>query len=225
MLLKLIQNLCQYINPNTCLACKLIIEPSLHYLCLSCQYQLLSYEESPWSDKRMSHYNLEVSDVFVLYRYSQNSPIQQLIKSLKYSRQEQVAKYLFLHANRRLTLPQTIDLICCVPIHKKKRKKRGYNQLSLFCKLLAKQLQRPFAEDLFIKNKERKSQSELNRSSREKNESFEISINNHYLDHHKNLLIVDDLITTGATMRNMLASIPKHNSIKISILCLASSVD
>ena len=225
MLLKLLQNLCQYINPNTCLACKLIIEPSLRYLCLSCQYQLLAYDESPWSSQRMLYYNLEVSAVFILYRYTQNSPIQQLIKSLKYSRQEQVAKYLFLHANRRLTLPQTIDLICCVPIHKNKQKKRGYNQLSLFCKLLAKHLKTPFVEDLLVKDKEHKSQSELNRSSREENIDFDISINNDYLGHHKHLLIVDDLITTGATMRNILKVVPKNNSIKISILCMASSVD
>lgn len=93
------------------------------------------------------------------------------------------------------------DYISCVPLHKNKFRQRGYNQSELLAKSLSKKLNSQFVP-ILIKNKNNLSQHDLSFAEREKNIKGVYSINNCVsIDKSKNLLLCDDIITTGNTLK------------------------
>jgi ComF family protein len=97
-----------------------------------------------------------------------------------------------------------IDLICAVPLYKKRLKKRKYNQALLLAKSIAKKYQIKLIPDLLIRIKGGKYQIGLNKTARINNVKNAFKINDKYLSKikNKNILIIDDVVTTGATIDN-----------------------
>ncbi len=93
------------------------------------------------------------------------------------------------------------DAVVCIPIHKNKLSERGYNQSALIAKKIAEYFEVPFYEDLLIKIKETKTQSELKYAERSKNVKGAFGVNNPERINSCTVLLVDDIFTTGFTMR------------------------
>ncbi len=93
------------------------------------------------------------------------------------------------------------DAVICMPIHKNKLSERGYNQSALIAKKIAEYFDVPFYEDLLIKIKETKTQSELKYAERSKNVKGAFSVNKPERINLRTVLLVDDIFTTGFTMR------------------------
>lgn len=146
-----------------------------------------------------------------------------VIQNLKYNHAKYLAEPLAYFLFEKLkNLNWEIDLISFVPIHAKKLKQRGYNQAELLAKELSK-LTNIECKNLFEKIKETPTQTKLTRQQRKKNieNSFKLT-NKDVAD--KNILIVDDVFTTGATA-NELAKLLKNAKAKyVYILTLAHSV-
>ncbi len=103
-----------------------------------------------------------------------------------------------LIAEKVKELPQ-IDSIVYVPMTEKAVRARGYNQAELIAQSLAKQLNLPVIKNAVIKQKDSKEQKQLNRREREKNLKGCFKIENRTEIKNKNILLVDDVLTTGAT--------------------------
>jgi ComF family protein len=97
---------------------------------------------------------------------------------------------------------ETWDLVTCVPMHVNKIKQRGFNQASLIGKRLSKALGIHFTHDLIIKRNDNVSQSGLDKNQRKVNVKGIFCVNQIYSTHisGKTIIIVDDVITTGATV-------------------------
>lgn len=93
-------------------------------------------------------------------------------------------------------------IVCCVPIHKKKLKNRGFNQSEEIAKHLCEEFNLIFVKDLIIKTKNTLPQAELSKEKRQKNiiNTFEINPLLKDIIKDKNILLVDDVFTTGSTM-------------------------
>jgi ComF family protein len=211
-----------FIFPDFCQHCQKLGP----MLCDSC-YQLVEFF---WQEDFSTFFakNFEQSyfdQVRVMARFKQ--PLSSLIKALKYQHHSRAAKFLaqmlFFHVNVDY---QKIDCISFVPIHFQKVKKRGYNQGQLIAQELALWSQKPCL-DLLIKNKNSQSQASI--SDKEKRlkrlaDSFNISALYKNALSNKNILLIDDVITTGATI-NSVSLVLKNNGAKsITTLALASKM-
>lgn len=106
------------------------------------------------------------------------------------------------HMHRLRLLCRDADAILPVPIHRKKHKKRGYNQAELLAKELSCLLHLPYYSDILIRTKDTPPQKNLHPKERFRNLRHAFAINprqRETLAHHTNILLVDDIYTTGAT--------------------------
>ena len=128
--------------------------------------------------------------------------IQRVIHSFKYHDKTGAAK-IFAHLMLNLYKQELedADIITAVPMHKLKRLMRMYNQSELIAKHLAKLLQKECRFDLLKKCRMTKSQTGLSRKMREKNLSGSIKINNARGISGKKIVLIDDVLTTGSTIR------------------------
>ena len=118
---------------------------------------------------------------------------------------------------------QKYDIIIPVPIHNKRRKERGYNQSALIAKEFCKNINELEYEDILIKKKNTIAQSTLNKEERLKNaiDMYKIKENKQDIIYNKNVLIFDDIYTTGATANECAKAIREANPSKVGILTIA----
>lgn len=118
---------------------------------------------------------------------------------------------------------EQVDLIVSVPMHKDKRRSRGYNQSELIAKYAAKQLGIPFNGDVLIKISESKSQSTLSRSDRLLNVNGLFKTFDDEVVNKKNILIVDDIITTGSTLNQCCKALKKAGARSVVAAVVATT--
>ena len=100
---------------------------------------------------------------------------------------------------RPFALSEPFDIITCVPMTKAAKKERGYNQTALLATAISHRLNIPFAKTLFIKKKETPKQSTLSYSERWQNVSRAFALSREIALNSKRVLVIDDVLTTGAT--------------------------
>ena len=108
-----------------------------------------------------------------------------------------------------------------MPLHKRKLRERGYNQVTNFGLALSKNLNIPYNPNLLVRNIYSKTQSKktlLNRSDGI-DTIFDVAFTNK--DHNKHFLLIDDVITTGSTLEACSHALLKIPGAKISIVCMA----
>lgn len=125
-----------------------------------------------------------------------------------------------------IDLLKNYDTIIPVPISKKRYKQRGYNQSSLIAKKLAKELLKEnfkikYNDDCLFKTKNVIEQSKLNKDNREKNIKGAYEIFHINQLKNKKILLVDDIYTTGSTLRECSKILKKSNPKKIGVLTIA----
>ncbi len=126
-----------------------------------------------------------------------------LIHQLKYKNREEIGVLLgdwYGQLLKEENILTDIDYIIPVPLHKNKLKKRGYNQVTLFGKQLAHHLNTTFLDNCLIKTKDNKTQTKKGRLNRWLSTKEVFTITNQEIIKNKTILLVDDIITTGATM-------------------------
>jgi ComF family protein len=157
--------------------------------------------------------------------YDENSKI--LITNFKYFDQLDLAKYfsqiMFIKAKE--ILPE-IDFIIPIPLHKLRLIKRKYNQAAFLAKNIANLSEKNAILDLLIRTKNNPPQAQLSQKDRRKNVAGIFKINEKYLPKikGKNILIVDDVITTGSTVSACAKILKKNGANKIFVLTLAKAI-
>ncbi|MCD6131156.1 MAG: ComF family protein [Candidatus Hydrothermae bacterium] len=144
--------------------------------------------------------------------------IRDLIEKFKYQRQRAVVKFFKNYIVN--LLDENYDFIIPVPLHPLKEKERGFNQSLLIAELIKEELQVPIVTEGIIRTKYTKTQTKLSRKEREENvkNAFNIKSVKRFIG--KKLLIVDDVYTTGSTVRSLAKCFPKEVS-RIDVLTLA----
>lgn len=157
-----------------------------------------------------------------LMKYDQHS--KKIIHRFKYQDKLEILNYLTnLMCTSLKDTKDKIDFVAPVPMHKLKIINRGYNQSALLASKLAKKLNKEYLPDLLIKLKNSKPQMGLSKKEREKNVKNTIRINNKLICkiHNKNILLVDDVITTGSTIKECCKILQQNSCNEIYISALA----
>lgn len=209
-----IRNLANILNdintiilPKVCFGCNAHLSRGEEHLCTLCRNDLplTDYNfnvENPVDRIFYGRIDVKKASSFLFFR--ENSIVQRLIHHLKYRNQPQIGAFLGDWYGQLLQdehSPITgIDFVVPVPLHRRKLRKRGYNQVSLFAKKLAHYLNAELVENVLKKTSNTRTQTKKGRIGRwQGNKSLYVLENDERL-HHKNVLLVDDVITTGATM-------------------------
>ncbi|WP_317168435.1 ComF family protein [Costertonia aggregata] len=159
-----------------------------------------------------------------MFFFIENGIVKNLIHNLKYKNQEQISGFLGDWYGEILKTDSgiaKIDFVIPVPLHKKKRRKRGYNQVDGFGKGIAHHLGAKFRDDLLLKTANTRTQTKKDRIFRWQNAQELYILNTVDILQNKNILLVDDVITTGATLEACSTALQQAKDVKIFIATMA----
>ena len=122
---------------------------------------------------------------------------------------------------KRIGVFAQIDLVVPVPMHPKKLKKRGYNQVEGFAKRLAHHLNATFADDILIKTTHTQTQTQKSRIFRWQHQTPSFVISGVGSIANKKILLVDDVITTGATLEACARALAEERNVTLYIATIA----
>ena len=215
--------------PDYCLGCNDLLIKEEKKICIACRHDLpivdLSLNNSDFLNL-VFYGRLSLQESASLFYFRKSGKVQNIVHNLKYHGREDVGKLLAdwfgyeLLEEKRF---QTIDAIVPVPLHKKKLRQRGYNQLTTFGLRLAEIYQKPYVEDVLIRKYANTSQTFKDAFSRWMNVKEIFDVQNIEKFAHKHVLLIDDVVTTGATLEACALSLQKIPGVKISILTMAKA--
>lgn len=213
--------------PKTCFGCFNVLVPGEQFLCTFCRHELplTNYDYAAENKMDQSLYGrLVFEKASALFFYNSEGILKHCFQFLKYRKQEQIGKFLGAWHARVLkedpAFPK-MDVIMAVPIHPKKKKKRGYNQLSLYGKTLGEILGVVYDETHLYKTANAKTQTKKNRMLRGATSQALYQLKNEKLFEHMRILLIDDIMTTGATLVSCAAAFKDCKGVKIYFACIA----
>ena len=221
------QNVINLFFPKVCLACNYILTDNEEYICTSCRHDLpvtnFHFDDSE-EVKKVLFGRVKVEHATSMLRFQKKGMVQQLIHNLKYKGHQEVGEFLGSWLGEELKTLEAykqIDTVIPVPLHKKKLRKRGYNQVEQFGKQIAHSLSVDYLDSVLIKITNTNSQVKKSRLARWNSTDEVFSCQNLDKIHGKHILLVDDLITTGATVEACANQLLKARNIKISLATMA----
>jgi len=214
--------------PSVCNACKNLLSDNEDFICTDCRHKLPITDFHFNNDKSIDNVlygRVAIEKGTALLRFEKQGTVQYLIHQLKYGGNEKVGEFFGKWIGTELKTIKSyndIDIVIPVPLHPKKLKKRGFNQVEKFGKEIAYALQAEFVDDILIKiSGSSKSQASKKRLERWQLNNELFSTKNIEKLNNKHILLVDDIITTGNTIESCCIQLQKANNIKISIACMA----
>lgn len=223
----MLQSIINVFFPKVCYACHDLLGDNEQDICTHCRNSLpvtdFHFNEDD-TVLKVFYGRVKVINATALLRFEKKGIAQQLIHSLKYKGQEQIGVFLgdWLGGElKTVKAYEDIDLVIPVPLHKKKLKKRGYNQVAKFAQHIALALNVPYKDDVLVKVTNTESQVLKKRLARWNNTNELFALKNKHAIANKHILLVDDLITTGATMEACITVLNRADNIKISVASIA----
>lgn len=212
--------------PKVCSGCREILSEHEIVLCLQCRHKL------PLASHHLNK-SPEMKDIFygrfvaenatALFQFQKKGITQELMHNLKYRGQKQISNFFGKWLGSELSEISeynNIDLVIPVPLHRQKLKKRGYNQVEGFGREIAKALKIEYCDDVLVKVSKTSSQVFKKRLTRFNSEEI-FKVQNTELIVNKHILLVDDIVTTGATLENCASQLLKGSNVKISLATMA----
>lgn len=213
--------------PKGCFGCIAPLGKGERLLCTVCRNQLPLTEynfidENPIDRIFYGKVYIEKANSFLFF--TETGIVKNLIHHLKYKNQQQVGNFLgdwFGQEIKAGGLPYKIDYVLPVPLHRKKLRKRGYNQVTTFGERLAFYLDAVYMEGALIKTANTRTQTKKNRFYRWQANQALYKLADAPLLRNRAVLLVDDVITTGATMEACALVLAEVEGIKIFIASMA----
>lgn len=213
--------------PKVCYACLNLLTDNEDTICVDCRHDLpvtnFHFDNSD-NVAKVLYGRAKIENGTALFRFEKKGSVQQIIHGLKYKGYENIGDFLgnWLGGELKgLQNYQSIDLIIPVPLHKNKLKKRGYNQVAKFGQEIARNLCVDYIDNVLLKVTNTKSQVNKSRWARWSSNDELFTIRNPKSIENKHILLVDDIITTGATMEACIIALNQAKNIKISIAVMA----
>ena len=172
-----------YVKPPVCMRCGKEIDSEEREFCLDCERHFRNFEK-----------------VFPVFNYLE--PVKTSVLAIKYHEKIEYCDFYgkqMADKVRPYAAQYGIDAVTCVPLHRKKLRKRGYNQAQELARVVAGELGLPLCSDMLVRDRYTAPQKSLDNLERANNIKESMTIGKVY-PQYKNILIVDDIYTTGVTI-------------------------
>lgn len=222
-------SLLDILYPKLCITCEAQLQVTENQICTSCLMDL------PYTDTHkvglMALENkfigrVEITKIFSFVRFSKKSGVQKLLHALKYKENEKIGFDIGVYYGKLIEKEieeYHLDYLLPVPMHPKKLRKRGYNQAEIFANGLTKSLQIETITNILVKTRETVSQTKENKQERFENIKGSFEIKDEKAIVGKNIGIVDDVLTTGATLEEIAQMLKKAGVAKVFIITIATA--
>ncbi|MBZ9729861.1 ComF family protein [Salegentibacter sp. JZCK2] len=213
--------------PKICNCCDSSLLKAEKVICTSCLHKLPTtnyHLDNENATKKVFDARLRLENATSLLYFKKKGMAQNLIHNLKYRKQQEIGVFLGKWLGEELaTHPafRKIECVIPVPLHRRKLKQRGFNQVTEFGKELAKKLNAPFIEDVLVKKSASRTQTFKKRLGRWGSIDESFMVENPTKLENKHILLVDDLVTTGATLEACGNKLLKIKNTKLSIATMA----
>ncbi len=215
------------IYPRQCEACGGILLEQEKYICIQCLVDLPKSKNSVKNGNEIFNTLLgrvPLESATYLYSFEKSGPVQNLLHAIKYQDQKELATFLGEQLAKEfndLVQSQTIDCLIPIPLHAKKLKSRGYNQSEFFAKGISIQLQKPILNQNLIRIVETSTQTKKRKYQRWENVEGIFKLQQPEQLQNKHILLVDDVVTTGATIEAAWQVLKEVEGLRISVASIA----
>lgn len=216
--------------PRLCAACEQTLQSYEEHICIKCnlhlprfggpQFDELVLEKKFWG-------KIPVAHTRSFLQFSKNGPVQHILHQIKYHNRPELAEYMgkwFGEALKMDAFDQETDLIIGIPLHPLKKKRRGYNQADLFAKGLSDALQVAYDTESLIRTEYTETQTKKSRFKRFENMEGVFHVKFPDRVHQKRICLVDDVLTTGATLEVAGKVLLDAGCKELSILTIAAAL-
>ena len=222
--------LADFINlfyPKLCVACGAHLLQQEKLVCTQCLYNLpkTNYhhiKENPV--EQVFWGRTEITAATAYFFFEKESRFAKIIHHLKYRGMKEIGiemGKIFGAELKETSRFNKVDLIIPVPLHWKKQKKRGYNQSEFIASGIAESMGKPIDTNTLYRAVETETQTWKSRYERWENVENIFRLRSDDKITGKHILLVDDVITTGATLESCATTLLKENNTKVSVATLA----
>ncbi len=222
-----LQSIVDFIYPNVCIHCSVPINRDDHYLCPICWSAVERVHDDDKTVRVLHERFSEAGTIdrfFSLYYFEEGKPLQSLIHGLKYRGLTKIGIFLGREVGLSLqSLSPSIgyDLIIPVPLHRSKQRERGFNQSDFIARGIGASCGIPVEKKIFRRKKYTQSQTTLTLEQRSKNVESAFILNDVSFVEKKNILLIDDVITTGSTILECSKVLKKTGATSIAVCSIA----
>lgn len=213
--------------PQVCSSCEGLLLRHEKVLCTGCIHELPIADFHLQQDnpvEKIFYGRIPVENAVSLLLFEKRGMVQKLIHNLKYRGHEEIGEFLGAWLGSELSELESfkeITAVLPVPLHKSKLKKRGYNQVTKFGMQIAEALKVPFYDDLLLKVTTSKTQTLKKRIARWGKMEETFLLHNSGRIENGHVLLVDDLVTTGATLEACAHKLLETKGLKLSFATMA----
>ena len=220
-------NFVSLLYPDLCVVCREALVENEKYFCFSCflklprtNYHLIT--ENQATERLAGKISLERASAY--FYYNKGGVAQKLIAEIKYRGNQNFGEWIGCYIAKDMISSgffDGIDYMVPVPLHRSKEKKRGFNQAEKIAAGIARITKIPVETTNVIKAKANTTQTRKGIFDRWMNARDLFLQKNPELFKEKHILLIDDVLTTGATLDAVAQSLLQSQGIKISVLTLA----
>lgn len=211
--------------PDVCIACNEVLNSGEQHLCSGCLLTLPlagEYSSDPSANRLWGKVPVKLCLSYL--KFQKESRVQNILFAIKYKGRKDSAEFLGQVYGKRLTvLRKEFDMLVPVPLHRKKLKKRGYNQSEWIAKGIGKSLELEVS-NVLLRNKFTGSQTVKSRLKRWLNVEHTYEVADKEKVKGKKILLVDDVITTGATLEACANALLESGAGEVGVVTLAVAI-
>lgn len=224
------ESILQLVFPHVCDGCGSDLLNIESRLCLRCLTSLpeTNFEQHAGNPVEKTFWGrLPLNNASAHLYFTKESLVQHLMHQVKYKGNKELGLQLgrlMGHALKSADRFKDIDALIPLPLFPSKEKKRGYNQATILCEGMAEVLLIPVLKEVITRPQHTETQTKKGRIERWKNIEGKFQLENPQLIQNKHVLLVDDVVTTGATLEACGIELLKAENTRLSVatLCVAS---